>query len=107
MSRPKASTQPTISPTSLLRGERSNGLTNEFGIRHDIWIELDLQSLSVVRRTSANFSIFRIIGVPSSVSDGGLENSLVLGRRIMLQEYMFDSPEAPSCKGSDFWCDFS
>ena len=61
----------------------------------------------MVRGTGANVSIARIIGVPSGIPDGGLEDPLVLGRRVVLEEYVFDSPEAPSCKGSDFRRDFS
>ena len=56
----------------------------------------------MVRGTGANLSIVRIIDVPSGVPDGGLEDPLVLGRRIVLQEYMFDSPEASPCKCGDF-----
>ena len=60
----------------------------------------------MVRGTGANLSIVRIIDVPSGVPDGGLEDPLVLGRRIVLQKYVFDSPEASPCKRGDFWCDF-
>lgn len=80
---------------------------DEFSIRHDAWVELDPQSLGVVRGTRANVSVVRVIGVPSGVSDGSLEDPLVLGRRIVLQEYVFDSPKASSCKCSDFGRDFS
>jgi len=75
---------------------------NEFSIRHDIWVKLNPQSLGVVRRTIANLSIVRIIDVASGVPYGGLEDALVLGRRIVLQEYVFDSPEASPCKRGDF-----
>ena len=61
----------------------------------------------MVRGASTNFSVVRIVGVPSDIPDGGLEDSLVLGRRIVLQKYVLDSPEASSCKGSEFWCDFN
>jgi len=80
---------------------------NEFSIRHDIWVKLDPQSLGVVRGASTNLSIVRIVGVPSGISNGGLEDPLVLRRRIVLLEDVFDSPEATPCKGSDFRCDFS
>ena len=82
-------------------------LTNEFSIGHYLWVELDPQSLCVVRGTRANFSIIRIIGVSSGIPYGGLEDSLVLGRRVVLQEYVFNPPEASSCKCGDFGCDFS
>jgi len=80
---------------------------NEFSVRHDIWVKLDPQSLGVVCGTRTNISVVWIVGVPSSIPDGGLEDSLVLGRRIVLQEYVFDSPETSPRKGGDFGCDFS
>ena len=82
-------------------------LTNEFSIGHYLWVELDPQSLCMVRGTRANFSIIRIIGVSSGIPYGGLEDPLALGRRIVLQEYVFNPPEASSCKRGDFGCDFS
>lgn len=57
--------------------------------------------------TSTNFSIAWIAGVASGISDGSLEDTLVLGRRIVLQEYVLDSPETSPCKGSDFRFNFS
>ena len=99
-----------MNPTSeerKIEAIRHSVLTNEFSVRHDVRIELDPQSLGVVCGTGANVSIAWIIGVPSRIPNGGLEDPLVLGRRIVLEEYVFDSPEAPSCKGSDFRRDFS
>lgn len=51
--------------------------------------------------------VARIAGISSSIPDGGLEDPLVLGGRIVLQEYMFDSPETTACKRGDFWSNFS
>ena len=48
-----------------------------------------------------------IIGASTGIPDGGLENPLVLGRRVVLQEYMLDSPEATARKRGDFGSDFS
>ena len=48
-----------------------------------------------------------IIGVSSGVPDGGLEDPLVLRRRVVLQEYMLHSPEATARKRGDFGSDFS
>ena len=97
-SRSEVSVQST---TSLNQEHRR--LTNEFSVRHDIRVKLDPQSLGVVRGTGAHLSIVRIIDVSSGVPDGGLEDPLVLGRRIVLQEYVLDSPEASPCKRGDFW----
>ena len=47
-----------------------------------------------------------ITGVPSSIPDGGLENPFVLGRWVVLQKYMFDSPKATACERGDFRSDF-
>ena len=80
-----------------MKDQEHRRLTNELSIRHDIWIKLDPQSLGVVRGTGANLSIVWIIDVPSGISYGGLEGSLVLGRRVVLQEYLFDSPEESPC----------
>jgi hypothetical protein len=82
-------------------------LTDKFSISHDFGVKFDPQSLGVVRRARANLSVGRIIGVSSDIPDGGLEDPLVLGRGVMLQEYVFDSPEASSCKRSDFRSDCS
>ena len=56
----------------------------------------------MVGGAGANLLVVRIIGVSSGVPDGGLEDPLVLRRRVVLQEYMLDSPETSSCKRSNF-----
>jgi hypothetical protein len=87
------STQLIINPTS---GQGHRALTNELSVRYDDWVELYPQSLSVVRGARANILVARIVGFPSSIPNGGLDNPVVLRRRIMLQEDMFDPPETPS-----------
>jgi len=79
---------------------------NELSVGHDVWVELDPQGLSMVRGTGTNFSVFGIVGVSSGIPDGGLEDPLVLGRRVVLQEYMFNSPETAPCKSRDFGSNF-
>ena len=56
----------------------------------------------MARVTRTNFGVVGLIGLPSRESYGGLDDTLVLFGRVVLQEYVFDSPETPSCERSDF-----
>ena len=82
-------------------------LTDKFSIGYDSWIELDPHSLSVVCVSRANVVVCRVLCLSTGIPDGSLENPFVLGRRVVLQEYVLDSPETPSCKSSDFRCSFN
>jgi len=80
---------------------------NELSIGYYVRVKLDPQRFSVVRGTRTNSSVARIVDVSPGIPDSGLEDPLVLGRRVVLQEYMFDSPEASSCECGDFGSDLS
>jgi len=87
-------------------GRRYRALTDELSVSHYVRVELDPQSLSVIRGTGTNVLVAWIIGVSSGIPDGGLEDPLILGRRVVLQEYMLDSPEATTSKRGDFGSNF-
>jgi len=93
MAKFKLRVQHTISPV----------LTNKFLVGHDAWIKLNSQCLCMIGRTRTNSSIrgIRDNGVSSRVSYGGLQNTLVLRRRKVFQEYVFDAPEAAFSECSD------
>jgi len=78
--------------------------TDELSIGHHAGIELDFDSLGMVGSTGAHILVLWIRDVLSSsgVSDGGLEDALVLRGRVMLEEYVFDAPEAPCGERGDF-----
>ena len=90
ISRSEVSTQ---SGVISLQEQHQRALTNELSIGHNVRVKLNPQSFSVVCGTGTNLSVVRITGVSSGIPDGGLEDSLVLRGRVVLQEYMFDSPK--------------
>ena len=55
----------------------------------------------MVRRARAHRLVVRVrrVLLPAGVSDGGLEDALVLLGREVLQEDVLDAPEAPSREG--------
>ena len=63
----------------------------------------------MVRRAPTNQIVTRVRneGVPTRVPHRSLQDTLVLGRREVLQEDMFDAPETPRSECSDFWLDRS
>ena len=56
---------------------------------HDGWIEFDVDGFGVTGLAGANFLVFRVLGVqfPASITDAGLQYSLVLRRRVVLEDF--------------------
>src|ERR1700761_5491261 len=80
-------------------------LTDEFSIGHNARIKFDSQSLGVVCLSRADISVTGVgcTGFSTSVSYSSFEDALVFRRGVMFQKDMFDTPEATSCKGGNFW----
>ena len=78
-------------------------LTNELRVPDHARVELDAQRLRVLRRARAHLLVRRLRGVlPSArVADGRLDDALVLGRRIVLEEDVLDAPEAAAGEGGE------
>ena len=81
-------------------------LTDELVVLDDIRIELYPNRLRVIGRTGAYELITRVdrIILPASEANRGLEDALVLRNGIMLQEDVFDAPEASTREGGDRSC---
>ena len=80
------------------------GLTDELLVLHDARIELDAHRLRVVRRARAHrlvVGVLRALLAPG-VADCRLEDALVLLGREVLEEDVFDAPEASRGKRRDF-----
>ena len=75
---------PMSAPQVQAVKDHHRALTNELSVSHYIWIKLDPQSLSVVRRARTNLLVVWIVGATPGVPDGGLEDPLVLGRGVVL-----------------------
>lgn len=90
-------------------------LTDELSVLDYGRIKFNSQGLSMIGCPSAHFSVCRVLSFlqPASVSDARLEDALVLRRRILFQEYVFDTPKTPrsecgnlvlsTCINQDSW----
>ena len=83
--------------------------TNKLAIAHDRRVKLDLHRLCMVRRAPTHQVVTRVRneGVPTRVPHRSLQDTLVLGRREVLQKDMFNAPETPRSECSDFRLDRS
>jgi hypothetical protein len=83
---------------------RQHRRTDELSIGHQPRIKLDFNSLRMVGFAGADFIVLWIRDVLSSsgVSDRGLQDALVLRRWVMLEEDVFDAPEASCSECGDF-----
>jgi len=79
---------------------------DKLGVAYDIWIKLDSYRLGVVSRSSADRLVVGVFdeGVASCVTNGCLQDALVLGGRVVLEKDVFDTPEASSSESCDFGC---
>ena len=79
-------------------------LTNELLVLHNARVELNPHRLGMVRRASTHspvVGVLRVLLAPG-VPDCRLENTLVLLGREVLEEDVFDAPEAPRGKRRNF-----
>lgn len=75
---------------------------NEFSIRHNPRVEFNPQSFGVACSSRTDGVVGRVVRLSPGIPNGGLENSLILRRRVVFLEYVFDSPKASPRERSDF-----
>ena len=78
-------------------------LANELVVSHHAWVEFNPQCLSMIGAPRAHRTVIRVRHtlLPTRIPHGGLQDALVLRNRIVLQENVFDAPEASCSKGGD------
>lgn len=79
---------------------------NELGVRHDLRVELNPQSFGVACSSRTDVVVGCVITLSPGIPNGGLENTLILRRRVVFLENVFDSPKASPRERSDFVIDF-
>lgn len=91
-------------PRTPRRSRRGEKLTDKLLVAHNARIELDPKRLRVPGVGAAHLAVRGVVDLPAGVPDGGLEDALVLGGRVVLQENVLDAPEAACCERRDLWC---
>ena len=88
--------------TSLASG-MYDGLTDEFSVVHDTWVELDPAGLRVAGPPTAHIPIVGLVHLPSTdESNARFEDTFILFDRIVFKEDMFCSPETSVGEDSHF-----